>query len=213
MHAPGCHAGQILGISLQGGHLFAMGLQIRMGQGSRQGVPVGVHEHVPGLAVDRAGGIQRLQMSQEAGGQVAVSAAPFLDNESGRKVGLFSCVVVVVHSQRVRQAVIGARHRLVVVPDLSPSESVEDGIDVVLPVVHRLELANELRGRLFVRRQGGNDAHTAADSSTTYSLDAQSASLIRYQSKEPPRRLCPKPKNSASPSWSPSITSGTTCLP
>src|SRR3989454_10169247 len=157
-----------------------MGLQVRMGQGSRQGVPVGVHEHVPGLAVDRAGGIQRLQMSQEAGGQVAVSAAPFLDNESGRKVGLFSCVVVVVHSQRVRQAVIGARHRLVVVPDLSPSESVEDGIDVGLPFVHRLELANELRGRLFVRRQGGNDAHTAADSSTTYSLDAWRAGFVPY---------------------------------
>src|SRR5206468_11634218 len=155
-------------------------------------------EHVPGLAVDRTGGIQRLQMSQEASGQVAVSAPPFLDNECGGNVGLFGRVVVVVHSQRVRQSVIGARHRLIVVPDLSPSEGVEDGIDVRLPVVHRLELADELRGRLFVRRQGGNDAHTAADSSTTYSLDAQSASLIRYRSKEQPRRLCPNPKNSAS---------------
>src|SRR5207245_1564827 len=162
---------------------FPMRLEIRMGQGSRQGVPVGVHEHVPGPAVDRAGGIQRPQMSQEAGGQVAVSAAPFLDNECGGKVGLSGRLVVVVHSQRVRQAVIGARHRLVVVPDLSPSEPVEDGIDVGLPVVHRLELADELRGRLFVRRQGGNDAHTAADSSTTYSLDAQSASLIRYKAR------------------------------
>src|SRR5437016_7177389 len=213
MHAAVFHAGQILGISLQGSHLFAMGLQVRMGQGSRQGVPVGVHEHVPGLAVDRAGGIQRLQMSQEAGGQVAVSAAPFLDNECGGKVGLFGRVVVVVHSQRVRQTVIGARHRLIVVPDLSPSEAVEDGIDVRLPVVHRLELADELRGCLFVGRQTGNDAHTAADSSTTYSLDAQTASLLRYPINEPSRRLCPNPENSASPSWSPSVTSGTTCLP
>src|SRR5206468_6597238 len=84
-------------------------------------------EHVPGLAVDRTGGIQRLQMSQEASGQVAVSAPPFLDNECGGNVGLFGRVVVVVHSQRVRQSVIGARHRLIVVPDLSPSEGVEDG--------------------------------------------------------------------------------------
>src|SRR2546422_6918782 len=69
-------------------------------------------------------------MSQEAGGQVAVSAAPFLDNECGGKVGLFGGVVVEVNGQRVRQAVIGARHRLVIVPDLSPAEPVEDGIDV-----------------------------------------------------------------------------------
>src|SRR5712692_5130243 len=101
-------------------------------------------------------------MSQEAGGQVAVAAAPFLDNECGGKVGLFGGVVVEVNGQRVRQAVIGARHRLVVVPNLSPAEPVEDGIDVGLPVVHRLELADELRGRLFVRCQGGNDAHNAA---------------------------------------------------
>src|SRR5713226_8433053 len=71
-------------------------------------------------------------------------------------------IFVIVNSQRVRQAVIGARHRLVVVPDLSSSEPVEDGIDVGLPVVHRLELADELRGCLLVRRQRGNDAHTAA---------------------------------------------------
>ena len=117
---------------------------------------------VSSCAVDRAGGIQRLQMGQEAGGQVAVPAAPFLDNECGGKVGLFGCVVAEVNGQRVRQAIIGARHRLVVVPDPAPAEPVEEGIDVGLPVVHRLELADELRGRLFVRRQGGNDAHNAA---------------------------------------------------
>src|SRR5713101_3901201 len=71
-------------------------------------------------------------------------------------------IFVIVNSQRVRQAVIGARHRLVVVPDLSPAEPVEDGIEVALPLVHRLELADELRGRLFVRRQRGNNAHNAA---------------------------------------------------
>ena len=172
VHAPVLHAGQVLGIGLQGGHLFPMGLQIRMGLGSLQGVPVGVHEHVPGLTVDRAVGVQRLQMSQEAGGQVAVAAAPFLDNECGGKVGLCGCVVVKVNSQGVRQAVIDARHRLVVVPDLSPAEPVEDGIDVGLPVVHQLELADELRGRLFVRRQRGNDAHNAAGFYHTYFLDA-----------------------------------------
>src|SRR5216684_3375324 len=59
-------------------------------------------------------------------------------------------------------AAISARHRLVVVPDLSPAEPVEDGIEVGLPLVHRLELADELRGRLFVRRQRGNNAHNAA---------------------------------------------------
>src|SRR5207247_7942813 len=71
-------------------------------------------------------------------------------------------IFVIVNSEGVRQAVIGACHRLVVVPDLTPAEPVEEGIDVGLPVVHRLELADELRGRLFVRRQRGNDAHNAA---------------------------------------------------
>ena len=71
----------------------------------------GVHEHVQGPAVDGAGRVQRHEMSQEAGGQVAVSAAPFLDDECGGKIGLFGCVVVEVNGQRVRQAVIGARHR------------------------------------------------------------------------------------------------------
>src|SRR5437867_7442224 len=109
-------------------------------------------------------------------------------------------IFVIVNGQGVRQAVIGARHRLVVVPNPAPAEPVEDRIDVGLPVVHRLELADELRGRLFVRRQGGNDAHTAADSSTTYFLDAQSASLIRYRIKGSLKHSCPNPKNSASPS-------------
>src|SRR2546422_9568056 len=88
--------------------------------------------------------------------------SPFLDDECGGKVGLFGGVVVEVNGQRVRQAVIGARHRLVVVPDPAPTEPVEDGIDVGLPVVHRLELADELRWRLFVRCPCGNVAHNAA---------------------------------------------------
>src|SRR5438445_9296564 len=101
-------------------------------------------------------------MSQEAGGQVAVAAAPFLDDQRRRQVLSRLVGLVVVRSQRVRQAVIGARHCLVVVPDPAPAEPVKDGIEVGLPLVHRLELADELRGHLFVCRQRGNDAHNAA---------------------------------------------------
>src|SRR2546422_5498198 len=52
--------------------------------------------------------------------------SPFLDDECGGKVGLFGGVVVEVNGQRVRQAVIGARHRLVVVPDPAPAERSEE---------------------------------------------------------------------------------------
>ena len=52
--------------------------------------------------------------------------------------------------KRVRQTIIPGGHRLVIILNAPASEGIKNGIQVNLPVIHRLEFTQDLRGRFLL---------------------------------------------------------------
>ena len=90
-------------------------------------------------------------MRQEAGGEIAVSAAPFMNHERWWKLFLIPVGLVKFLRQSVRQSIVTTGECLVEVLDAAATQSVEHGVEVGLPFIDRPEIPHALRGRLFVR--------------------------------------------------------------
>ena len=152
MHALLSDAGQILRVCLQRDDSRAMRLQIWMLEGRLETFPVIIHKTVLHPAVQGPARVYGAEMGEKAGGEIAVSTAPFMNHEGRRKFLLRSMRFVKLLGESMRQPIVTARHRLRIVSATGFTQSIEHRIQMSLPFINRLKLPDTLRRSLFVGR-------------------------------------------------------------
>ena len=93
IHRPRLDSREIFDVPADGLDPFPMAGQIRMRQCPLQGLRPLVHQDVPDARIDRARPVQRLHVRQEAGGEVAVTGAPFMHHQRRRSPLVRPCSI------------------------------------------------------------------------------------------------------------------------
>src|SRR5262249_4695670 len=110
-----------------------------------------VHEDVLDPGIDQSVPIQGLEVAQETGGQGAVAGAEF-DNSYNRlrckRLGLSLLpghyFLEIIRGQGMGKLIVGGGKGLVKLADLIASKAIEELIDMRLPLIDRLIVADQL---------------------------------------------------------------------
>jgi hypothetical protein len=114
--------------------------------------------------VDLAILIDRFKMRQETGGEIAVSATPFMNDEAvrltTRRLTLafcliaFSHAIVIISRKGMGHPIICRSKRLRELAESIAAQSIEDVIDMSLPLIDGAKFPNELRQRIWIIEGG-----------------------------------------------------------